>query len=720
MNTTMEIEIGPGAADESYTVRVLRSAGGGEPNGTFELDVDGILSRRPQLEESVLASSVRARRIMSDREIAIQETGSRLFEAVFQGAVERAYRTSLAVSSERGRGLQLVLRLTSPELAALPWESLYDAETSTYLCRKEPLVRQVPAPYTHDALDFEPPLRILGMVSAPRGLEHLDVEAEQQRLDEALRPHIDEGLVELHWLEDVSWSGVHAALLGGSWHILHFIGHGGYDDDTDEGVLALVGSDGRADFVTAGALADLLAEANPVPRLVVLNSCQSGTGSTSDLFSGTAAALVHNGMHAVAAMQFAVTDTAAVAFARAFYTALAYGRGIDEAMRSGRIGMLGTGRGTLEWVTPVLYLRGNDTQLFELTRPVRTLEAPATRGTESDEPDAAEAAVAAVAGVAAVAEVDEVADVADVAEVPPEGPDSTSEPTIDEGLPNAAPARSTVDDTRESATPTPVAPSAPPPVPTEPLDDVAPPPAEPSTATPPPPVAPPPTEPSAAIPQPPAEPSTAIPSAPAGPSGPPLPPEPGPPAPPSESRRSAWRLWLIIGIVVVVAIAAGATAWVVSLQARPAAVGPASTATPEPSTTPPVETAATVQPVVVTVPGTARWTDTGFVCVSGDAYIVLATGNVSFEGDTTGGVGPDGAAPRADGTFDPGGNVPGLENAPHRGLIGSVDGANLFFIGSEATIACPSDGKLQLGVNDVGIDDNTGEFVATVKPRPTG
>ena len=156
--------------------------------------------------------------------------------------------------------------------------------------------------------------------------------------------------------------------------MLHFIGHGTYDTDTDEGVLAFVGRDGRADYVTASALADLLDEAEPTPRLVVLNSCQSGAGGTTDLFSGTAAALAHSGIRAVAAMQFSISDSAALAFARGFYTALAHGRGIDEAVRSGRIGILGLGRGTLEWVTPVLYLRG-DARLFDMVPWSRTRNA---------------------------------------------------------------------------------------------------------------------------------------------------------------------------------------------------------------------------------------------------------------------------------------------------------------------------------------------------------
>ena len=148
--------------------------------------------------------------------------------------------------------------------------------------------------------------------------------------------------------------------------MLHFVGHGDYDTRTDEGVLALVGRGGRADMVEAGRLADLLGEAQPTPRLVVLNSCSSGQAGANDLFSGTAAALVRSGINAVAAMQFAVSDIAAIAFARGFYTAIAHGRSVDEAARSGRISILGAPR-SLEWVTPVLYVRGQATQLFTLT-----------------------------------------------------------------------------------------------------------------------------------------------------------------------------------------------------------------------------------------------------------------------------------------------------------------------------------------------------------------
>ena len=68
-------------------------------------------------------------------------------------------------------------------------------------------------------------------------------------------------------------------------------------------------------------------------------------------------------------MQYPISDAAAVAFARGFYTAIANGRGVDDATSSGRVAILGTRTRTLEWVTPVMYLRGRESRLFTLHPP---------------------------------------------------------------------------------------------------------------------------------------------------------------------------------------------------------------------------------------------------------------------------------------------------------------------------------------------------------------
>ena len=281
----------------------------------------------------------------------------------------------------------MVLRIDDPALAGLPWEAMYDEAAGEYVCRRDQLVRHVPVASVPAPLRVDPPLRILGMVSSPRGLPPLDVGKEQDLLARALSRLADvrPGRGVLGTNRDLGGPAGHAA--GGEWHVLHFIGHGDFDPGRDEGVLALTREDGRADLVDASRLVDLLRQARPMPRLVVLNSCSGAAAGASDLFSGTAAALVRGGVSAVAAMQYEISDPAAVAFARGFYAAIARGRGVDDAVSSGRVAIMGPSGRTLEWVTPVLYLRGQDSHLF--TSPARATHRPRRhRRTRADSPAA--------------------------------------------------------------------------------------------------------------------------------------------------------------------------------------------------------------------------------------------------------------------------------------------------------------------------------------------
>lgn len=105
--------------------------------------------------------------------------------------------------------------------------------------------------------------------------------------------------------------------------------------------------------------------AAPMPRLVVLNSCRTAAGTEADVLASTAAILARR-VPAVVAMQFTITDEAAKVFSGAFYEALVHNRGVDEAVLSGRLALIGWDAGTPEWATPVLYLRSRESQLFEL------------------------------------------------------------------------------------------------------------------------------------------------------------------------------------------------------------------------------------------------------------------------------------------------------------------------------------------------------------------
>jgi len=363
------VEVGAGPSPGVFQTRVVSSAAGGEPTGMMRLGVDDMLTARDRLAAVVLGSAVTARTIVPVGEAEVRRMGEYLFGALFIGEVGSTYRASVVAAQERGEQLRVQLRLTAPKLSALPWEAMFDPGTGTYLSRRERLVRHVPAPYTVPPLPVTGPLRILVIIASPRDLPGLDVDAEVARLASALEVPVREGRIELSWVRHATWPEVQSRLMRGPWHVVHFIGHGDYSLERDQGQIVFEGPDGRRDLVEAERLADLLVEASPTPRLVVLNSCSSGREGLADLFSGTASNLAHNGVSAVAAMQFAVSDPAAIEFARGFYNAIASGRGVDDAVQSGRRAILGLGN-TLEWVTPVLYLRGNNAQLFTI-RPGR-------------------------------------------------------------------------------------------------------------------------------------------------------------------------------------------------------------------------------------------------------------------------------------------------------------------------------------------------------------
>lgn len=361
----LELEVSRAGGRGEYVVQVVRSPAG-EASAAFTLDSDRLLNERASVQNAVLLSSVSSRRAaQSGNEALVQTVGRELFDALLgPKSIASLYAANRALADATQEELRLVLRTESPELAALPWEVMYDAESDAYVCRREPLVRHMPVATVPTPLRVRGALRILGVVSSPRGMAALDVDKEKENLMSALAGPAKRGLIDLQWAPDATWSTLQEVLLSEEWHVIHFIGHGDFDFERDEGILALVGKDGRANRVEGSRFVDLLRQARPMPRLVVLNSCSTATSSSEDLFSGTAAALVRGGVSAVAAMQFEITDDAAVEFCRGFYNAIAHGRGVDEAVGSGRVAILGSSGDTLEWVTPVLYLRGLDARLF--------------------------------------------------------------------------------------------------------------------------------------------------------------------------------------------------------------------------------------------------------------------------------------------------------------------------------------------------------------------
>jgi len=375
----VDLEIGAGSGRD-YPVAVLRSPAG-EARAVMRFPFDDLTLENYLLKlQNVLVRSGGVRRkALSPQEQAVQDFGQRLFDALLTNDLRSCYDVSRREAAQRGMGVRLRLRIQAPELAALPWEYLYDPRQADYLClsRHTLLVRYLEAPQPIQPLLIEPPLRILAMIASPSDLDALDVERERERMSRSLQELEASGLVELTWLEGQTWRHVQRAMRGGPWHVFHFIGHGGFDPNADEGVIALANEDGKMHLLRATELGRLLSNHDAL-RLAILNACEGAKSSQRDIFSSTAATLARRGIPAVLAMQEEITDRAAIECTRAFYEALSDGLPVDEAVSEARTAISVGVTNTLEWGTPVLYMRAPDGVLFNLAKSAsRAKPAPA-------------------------------------------------------------------------------------------------------------------------------------------------------------------------------------------------------------------------------------------------------------------------------------------------------------------------------------------------------
>lgn len=360
-----------------YPVSVIRSPAG-ETRSTmiFPFHREQLAHALLRLEHALLRSGGQRRSVPTPDETAVEEFGSMLFNALIQGEVRTCYDVSLERANLAGRGLRLKLRINAPELAALPWEFMYDARRGRYLAlsKRTPIVRYLELPQSLRPLAAPTPLRILGMIANPSNLDPLDIAHEKQRMEKAVEELSARGLVELTWLEGETWRDLQRAMYEGPWHIFHFVGHGYYDPGSDEGYVALADESGRAQPLSATKLAHLLTD-HPSLRLVLLNVCEGAKSGEHSLFSSTASILVRQGLPAVLAMQYQITDHAAIECARSFYQALAFGLPVDAAVAEARKGISLQVTNSLEWGVPVLYMRTDDGALFEIEDRTQTLDA---------------------------------------------------------------------------------------------------------------------------------------------------------------------------------------------------------------------------------------------------------------------------------------------------------------------------------------------------------
>ena len=360
----LDFDVAIESLSDGYQARVIASPAG-EAHADFTLpftdqDLEILILK---VVGSIGRARRQARRIQSQEKRLLETFGDHLFQAVFSGPVRECLGRSRMAADNQDAGLRIRLRLP-PALANVPWEYLYDRENGGFvgLSPETPMVRYVEMSSPVRSFPISPPLRILAMISAPSDVPRLEGEEEWGKLNDALNDLARKGMVQVDRPDAGTLSALQRPLRLHEYHVLHFVGHGGWDEDAQDGALALEGPDGGTRLVTGRDLG-LMIRSHRSLRLVVLNACEGARSARDDPFGGVAQALVRQGIPAVIAMQFEISDPAAVVFSKSFYQAIGDGFPVDVAMVEARIAMFAEGN-EVEWATPVLYMRSPDGRVF--------------------------------------------------------------------------------------------------------------------------------------------------------------------------------------------------------------------------------------------------------------------------------------------------------------------------------------------------------------------
>jgi CHAT domain len=337
--------------------------------------------------------------------VGLQQIGKAVWRSILTAGAEAALaasRNQLAASHD---GLRFVLVLqgqeseivdpTKIQLSELPVEVLY-SEVDQFLATDltTPISRSFQWKPDRPPLRVVLPLRILIAIASPSDKPPADVAREEAVIRLALADLISARAVEVDFVAQATRETVAAQLKAKPYHVLHFVGHGGFDVvgdvDTPRAHLCFVRPDSDlSDPTDAETLSVMLK--NSGVRLLVITACSSASptppvpGNLLDAgplgtraFDGVAQRAVAgvSGVTAAVAMQFDLEDVGATQFSKAFYeNLLEPGLALDEVVTMARQALVVLFQlGHRAWVTPAVYWRCVGGKVFEIEPSMRPLD----------------------------------------------------------------------------------------------------------------------------------------------------------------------------------------------------------------------------------------------------------------------------------------------------------------------------------------------------------
>ena len=221
----------------------------------------------------------------------------------------------------------LCLSHDDTEIRNLPWQTATEERPLLAIAKsfKKDLPQHQPS------VGF--PLKVLIMVASPIGVTRLAYEEEELQLLRAFSPLMSQGLAQVHFTDDGSLQNLEEKLQENKYHILHFTGHGSYQNG--KGTLALEDPiSGKLKEASTEEFNQVLAKVGRKghrPDLVVLSACQTAQGVAAGDLSGVADTLMQGGIPAVIAMAASILDNCAIIFASKLYSEIFAGSPIYKA-----------------------------------------------------------------------------------------------------------------------------------------------------------------------------------------------------------------------------------------------------------------------------------------------------------------------------------------------------------------------------------------------------
>jgi tetratricopeptide (TPR) repeat protein len=297
-----------------------------------------------------------------DRYQDLVRYGQRLYTELFGKG--KQFKKYIENTPYLKNGAHLVLRLhnTASELWNIPWEYMHDGDNFIGIDKRFPIIRSLmDSRVERDFSEIPNPLKMLVVISTPRDVAPLNVEAEINMIRTAVSEAEASGRLQIDFVEDGRLEMIEAALAAEDYHILHYSGHGAMSSMGS--LLVMENEQGLSRPVYLKDFLPIIERAKNL-RFVFLSACRGGNIRETEATSGIATGLLKH-VPAVLAMQFSIRDDRASTLSQAFYGSIGRGASLEDALHASRQAMNQSNQIFGDWGIPTLYLQKPNFRLID-------------------------------------------------------------------------------------------------------------------------------------------------------------------------------------------------------------------------------------------------------------------------------------------------------------------------------------------------------------------